>query len=164
MIRKWCVMLFALLVIPISCGATGAGGCIRLQMSYNGQPVPGGSVALYLVDEISEEYNLGIVKTPISSLGAPIQTKSVDDQGMVIFSGLDAGQYLLVQTEAARGYYPIKSFLITITSSLDVIEASPKLEPMKKLPQTGQLVWPAWVLLGFGTILIGLGIICRKRE
>jgi LPXTG-motif cell wall-anchored protein len=37
-------------------------------------------------------------------------------------------------------------------------------KPQENLPQTGQPVWPAWAMGALGLLLIGFGLLWRKRE
>ncbi len=60
-------------------------------------------------------------------------TKQVDVDGSLCFSGLNLGLYLIVQTTRSAGYYPIESFLVTVPLAQDgvwvySVDASPKTE------------------------------------
>lgn len=167
--RRWVLALILLLSVPVSCLAAGEVGYIRLTMAYDGQPVAGGTVTLYDVSVCPEGTNPETLVEYVKDNHLPGQEKRVDSAGIVIFDDLIPGRYLLIQQEAAKGFRPMKPFCIRLTLSADGeqvvgVDASPKMEPDKKLPQTGQLIWPAWVLLGTGTVLVGFGLICRKKE
>lgn len=49
----------------------------------------------------------------------------------------------------------------TYTTSVYEPESPPIISMEDKLPQTGQLWWPTWMLGAFGLILLGLGILMR---
>ena len=40
----------------------------------------------------------------------------------------------------------------------------PETEPPEKLPQTGQLLWPVPVFIGFGIVIIAVGLLLRKHD
>ena len=76
----------------------------------------------------------------------PVATQTIDTSGNASFSGQDLGLYLVRQTQAADGYEPVSSFLVTIPyydeavktedgkwvkAQYDV-DASPKVEKVKK--------------------------------
>lgn len=170
--RKMRIMLvLLLLLVPFRAAAAEGNGSIRLNMRYSGGAVPGGTVTLYPVTDREEAANARNPAEYAQSMGLPGTTQTVGEDGTVTFSGLEPGHYLLVQQEAAAGYLTMKPFCISLPMSVggelvyDII-AEPKLEriPGGQLPQTGQLVWPIWVLLGGGFSLIGLGILVRKRK
>lgn len=167
--RRWVLALILLISLPITCRAAGDGGYIRLTMAYDGQPVPGGTVTLYDVSGYSEGSSPESLAEYVKDNHLSGQEKRVDSAGIVVFDDLLPGRYLLVQQEAAKGFRPMKPFCIRLTVSADGeqvvgVDASPKMEPDRKLPQTGQLIWPAWALLGTGTVLVGFGFIHRKKE
>ena len=58
-------------------------------------------------------------------------TKTIDADGNVTFRGLELGLYLIVQTEASKGYEPINPFLVSLPMAEDgkwnyAVDASPK--------------------------------------
>ena len=172
MIRKLQILLMLVaLVIPVSAQENQQRGSIRLTLACESQPVNGGSVALYyLPDQIATD-NMDKLVNEVEKMKCRKVTQMVDDAGAVLFADLASGNYLLVQETAAEGYYPIKSFCVRLPmhiggNSIYDIEAAPKLEklPGDKLPQTGLILWPAWVLVGFGTLAIGAGIAIGKRK
>ena len=111
------------------------------------------------------------------------QEKATDKNGKATFEGLPVGLYLVRQT-ATAGYTAMEPFLVTLPGSEDgqwlyEIDASPKTgtvqpdtgttpttKPMgKRLPQTGQLLWPVPVLAAGGIVFFLLGwLITRKQE
>ena len=166
---RWVMVLLLLTSIPMTAYAKDAKGYIRVKMAYDGRPVAGGTVTLYDVSDSPEEVNSLEMLVYVKELGIPGFEKQVSESGLVEFDGLAAGRYFLVQQKAPAGYYPIKPFLVEIPLTagetlIGGIEAAPKLEPEKKLPQTGQLIWPAWALLGTGVCVVGIGLVFRQRE
>ena len=165
---RWLFGVLMLFAIPISCLAAENRGYIRLTMAYDGQTVAGGTVTLYDVSNCPEEIDPLEMLVYVKELGIPGVEKQVSASGQVIFNDLPAGYYLLVQQKAAKGYYPMNPFLIRLAvapggSQVTCIDAAPKLAPEKKLPQTGQLIWPAWVFIGGGGLFIGIGLFHRKE-
>lgn len=91
-------------------------GEIIVNMMYDGYWVMGGSLTLYQLDQAGERALMC----------------SVNTNGTVIFSGLEAGIYLVVQEEAAEGYKKIKPFQVTIPLKVNgayvyTINAAPKI-------------------------------------
>lgn len=82
-----------------------------------------------------------------------------DADGRVAFSWLAEGLYLIVQTEAADGYYPVVPFLVQLPCEGQwYVEANPKmLELPEEQPQTGQ--HPAPILAAMGLVLSGVGLV-----
>ncbi|WP_296835773.1 SpaA isopeptide-forming pilin-related protein [Marvinbryantia sp.] len=63
--------------------------------------------------------------------------QTADASGKVVFQNLDTGLYLLVQEDAAPGYYPVNPFLVTLPLRQDgeyiyEVDATPKMELTKK--------------------------------
>lgn len=106
--------------------------------------------------------------------------KSQVKDGLAKFTGLPRGLYLIYQDTAAEGYEKLSSFLVTVPykDKMDVNAASktslkkeekPTTEPTassgssgsgsgnKKLPQTGQLIWPIPWMAGSGMVLFVFG-------
>ena len=166
--HRWIIALLILFAVPITAFAESYLGHIRLRMSYEGRAVSGGTVTLYDVSDCSEEVGPLEMLVCVKELDIPGLEKQVNGAGEVLFDGLEAGRYLLVQQKAAPGFYPIKPFLVRLSlvaggTMIDRIDAAPKMEPEKKLPQTGQLVWPIWVTVGLGISLVAVGVVIRKR-
>ena len=111
----------------------------------------------------------------------PALAKINTSSSTVAFEHLPMGLYLVAQTNQVPGYASTNPFLITIpfrhedgSLSYDV-DATPKTSILqkveeakvirdKRLPQTGQLWWPVWVLLGVGIILCTLGVLGKRHE
>ena len=166
---RWLVGLLLLGLLPITGFAYDNLGSIKIKMAYEGKPVAGGTVAIYDVTDSPEGIDSVEMLVYVKELGIPGTEKQVDPSGFVVFDDLPTGYYLLVQRKAPAGFYPIKPFLVKLPQSTDgttgnQIEAAPKMEPEQKLPQTGQLIWPAWVLIGLGMSVAGIGVLLWKRE
>lgn len=118
------------------------------------------------------------------------KTLNVGKDGKASADKLKLGLYLVVQKKAADGYSSITPFLVTIPQMDDKgnyvykVDASPKTSvkanptkkptptkkatitptPRKRLPQTGQLWWPVFVLGAAGLTCIIIGIAARKKS
>lgn len=185
-------------------------GSITIRIEDGGDGVSGGSVTLYYVAEITEDdgnyaFALTAEYAPsgvsLDHLNDASTAKSlaefarnnqmqgmtaeVDAYGVVQFTGLQPGLYLVVQHEAASGYYPIAPFLMSLplyengTYTYEV-DASPKVQIQRapeptvpettpdepKLPQTGQLNWPVPVLAvsGLTLFILGWALCFGKKE
>ena len=122
------------------------------------------------MSKIAEDYDFDI---------APVE---MDEDGKVSFEGLEVGMYLVMQ--AARGKsndaFYLSSFLVTIpyrnadgSLTYDINcdakpigvykEKVPPSPPPKRIPQTGQLWWPAGILAASGILLLVVGLIRKKR-
>ena len=167
--RGYLWLLVLLLVFPVS--AAGETGSVRLNMTYQGSAVPGGTVTLYPISEPDASL---LSADPDALAQRDLSdgvSRAVGEDGTVSFYDLENGIYLLVQNHAAGGYYPVKPFCvsipITVGDELEYhIEAFPKLEPLPetKLPQTGLMRIPVWSLLGGGLSLTALGFLLTKRK
>lgn len=137
-------------------------GSVSATLTYDDEAVPGGSVTLYRVGDVVQDdgdYLFALsgaftgsgvsVDDPQSAdaaraladwalvHGVTGETRSVDASGKVVFSGLELGLYLMVQTDPASGYHAFDSFLVGVPLTEDGsyvydIDASPKLELEKK--------------------------------
>lgn len=112
-----------------------------------------------------------------------IASKKTDANGLVTFSDIETGLYLVLQTKITNGYYAMDPFLVSVPMTIANewvydVDASPKLEvntdepdpetPEKSdefpLIQTGQLNWPIPVLAGFGMLLLVIGFVLSKKN
>lgn len=115
-------------------------GTIRVTLydSANDKALSGGKLTLYRVAEVKRKngdlsyeycgdfYGCGIALGDLtdSTLAAQLQeylpqsaegtTKTIDEDGSVTFRDLELGLYLIVQTEASKGYEPINPFLVSL--------------------------------------------------
>lgn len=158
-------LLIALLALGM-CGTAFAietpdssrSGSLRIAMRFGGNPVPGGSLTLYRVGEISEcngdfvfaltgdfadsGYALDDVESVAlaaelagyaRSKGFEGTTKTVGADGTVRFENLQTGLYLITQGTSAAGFTPASPFLVSVpmwASDQYVydVDASPKVE------------------------------------
>lgn len=132
-------------------------GSVSVTMTFEGQPVPGGSLTAYRVGQIHVENgaDYSFVLTPeyaesaISleqpeAAAAPLAAYSkakqlqgirqtIDSQGCATFADLELGLYLLVQDTPASGYYPLEPFLVSVPAYQEDgsyrydVDATPKL-------------------------------------
>lgn len=122
----------------------------------------------------------------------PGTKKTVSSKGEVTFDSLNMGLYLVVQTNPVSNYTTLKSFLISLPGWnaengqwLYTVDAAPKIgtvtrvdtpdtpEPPptvpnnpyvnQRIPFTGQVWWPVWVLAVGGVLLVSVGIVLKKR-
>lgn len=129
--------------------------CVTLYDSANDKALSGGKLTLYRVAEVKRQngnlsyeycgdfYGCGIALGDLtdSTFAAQLQeylpqsaegtTKTIDADGNVAFRGLELGLYLIVQTEASKGYEPINPFLVSLPMAEDgkwnyAVDASPK--------------------------------------
>lgn len=114
-------------------------GSISLAMTYQGEPVPGGTLTLYRVADVvadGADYSFAYTadfaecSIPVTELGsaelsAELEriakannltgiTQTLDEQGKTVFSELEIGLYLLVQDTAAPGFQKIQPFLVSV--------------------------------------------------
>lgn len=115
-------------------------GSISFDMTYKGEPVPGGSLTLYRVADVQVEngadYSFAFVEAfmecgaSLENLGAAETANTlaafaaengiegienqIDENGHISFTGLELGLYLLVQEDAAPGYEAARPFLVTV--------------------------------------------------
>lgn len=157
------VLLFAL-AIAVPLGAQAGGQCaIHLRFSYGGVPVSGGAVTLYKVSDENglstgfEEYEGGTEVSPEDAKAlsryavassVPGDTRNTDNAGVISYTGLLPGLYLLVQEKAACGFEPMSPFLVSLPmavggESLNDVFASPKMavsvqcDIVPDVPRTG---------------------------
>lgn len=70
-------------------------------------------------------------------------TVTIGSDGNAVFSAVKPGLYLLTQKQAAKGYYNVTPFLVSVPlleneSYLYDIDATPKMEPLKKQPDSSK--------------------------
>jgi len=172
MIKKiWIFLILAALTVPMRVFAAEESCSIRLTMHCGSNPVPGGTVTLYCITGWADTADPEKLSEAVAARGLYGTTGQVSEGGCLEYQDLEPGQYLLVQSKAAEGYQSMKPFCVSVPMSIGGkliyhIDAKPKLEPVpgEKLPQTGQLIWPVWLLLGTGTFLVGIGLLTGKRR
>jgi len=206
----WIALLILFALVP---GAAAApqidperNGSITVGITYGGRPVSGGSVTLFRLASLEQDgtfvpegkYAQAGVDLNETLTAAKIRTlvRFTQDQkltgrrvaigpdGKAVFSDLKTGLYLLIQEEAAEGFLPINSFVVSIPMVIGDdcwydVDASPKTDTLPiptdptdpttpttptgpkppGLPQTGQTNWPIPVLGIMGLLLIAMGLI-----
>lgn len=135
-------------------------GSISLSLAYNGNAVTGGTFEIWRVGDISvSDGNYGFVKSAafagfsgtlddVSGSGIAealfgyvnqnnISSAAAADNasGIVVFSGLKPGLYLVAQTEAFEGFQSISPFLISLPRTenggyIYDVSANPKIGPL----------------------------------
>ena len=176
------VMIFLILAgsvgLPAEATETGR---IRIQLEY-GVPVDRGEVMLLCVAEplesgyrLKETYGGGIIRQEeatspelaqwlvrrIDSTGVG---KTLDDQGAAEFSGLERGLYMVVQTQAPKGWSCVAPFLVPIPldGEWEVLACPKQAALLTKSPQTGQ--HPAPIFAAMGLVLSGTGLyLCMEK-
>lgn len=164
------LLMFGVLLLPVSALALdlNRSGSITATMVHEEKPVPGGTLTIYQVADMDPEdgelfhyveaYASCSVK--LDDLDADTardlasytyynniqgQTKQIDEDGVVRFDALKPGLYLLIQWDAADGYYELLPFLISVpdyqngTYIYDIVSA-PKQNP---LPQPSEPTEPS---------------------
>lgn len=193
-IPRRCIALLAallLLTVPRS-HASEQTGSITVRMTHDGHTVSGGSVTLYRVAELGDDWQYVPEfadscldrKGPLSPADAEQlaeyaqhnaisgQTEPLGSDGTAIFSPLQTGLYLLVQREPGAGYLPVKPFFISVPQQIGGewicdVDAGPKCAPEPAgpgIPQTGQLRWPVPVMTALGLCLMAAGLLLYRRD
>lgn len=132
-------------------------GSVSVAMTCEGKAVPGGTLTLYRVGDISEEdenYSFALTggfaesRADLKELESaelpqilaeyafehhlPGTAASIGSDGKVVVDGLELGLYLVVQTEAAVGYEPVNPFVVSVPMNEDGayvydVDATPKM-------------------------------------
>ena len=173
------VWLFSL---PTVVSAADNRGSIRIKLETGDLPVINGAVTLYQVGikmeegyRITEGFGAGIVRKSDADSEKLAQwlAESVEEAGMsmlldadgnAVFSELEEGLYMLVQTERIDGFYPIYPVLLTIPQeeNWDVLVHKAPVPVVTELPKTGQSPIPFLGVLGMVLSATGL-LLCRKK-
>lgn len=184
-------------------------GTITVEMKYDGKAVTGGTLTAYRVGQIREsDGNYSFEKTDAMAAFASIYedissaelaeklavfvgenkisayAAAENRSGKAVFTDLELGLYLILQTKTSEGYEPLKPFLVSVPMNEDghyiyEVNAEGKFQLQQKpepteptkpadstLPQTGQLNWPIPVLvvLGLAMFSVGWALRCRKKN
>ena len=158
-------------------------GSIRVKLDAGDLAVINGAVTLYQVGfsvedgyRIAENFGGGMIRRQDADSVNLAQwlaesaeesglTMLLDADGNAVFSDLEEGLYMLVQTERMDGFYPILPALISVPEGekwhLDVYRQP--VPVVTEIPKTGQS--PALFLGVLGMILSSIGLIlCVKKE
>lgn len=159
-------------------------GSIRIKLDVGDLPVINGAVTLYQVGtktedgyRITDNFGGGIVRLDETNSRKLAQWLAetaeengrsllLDADGTAIFSDLDQGLYILVQTERVDGFYPIYPILLTMPQEeqWDVELCREPIPVVTEIPQTGQSPIPFFGILGMMLSSIGLLLCVRKNR
>ena len=177
MVRRMAVALIVLtltmyLGIPASAAQAGT---IRVQLDY-GAISSAGKVELYPVAEpveggyrLKDSFGGGVIRKEEACSPELAQwlaertlnggiNQHLDAQGGAEFSGLETGLYLLIQTEAPKGWRCAAPFLVPLPmdGEWEVLACPKQGILMTQSPKTGQ--HPAPVFGAMGLVLSGTGL------
>lgn len=137
-------------------------GSINITLKYNEERIEEGSLELYKVATIqndgsgnieyvfSEEFkafdtsaveainSADKLETYVKENGITGIIKNVDLEGKITYDNLELGIYLIRQVTSKAGYYPIKSFIVTVPEEINEqviydVEALPKMDIIKEI-------------------------------
>lgn len=169
----WTVVLMAVMVLSAEAATTGS---IRLRLDVGELPVINGAFTMYRVGtpisdgyRIQEAFGGGFVRREdavsphlaqwLNAMeGKTGNTILMDIDGNVVFSDVEEGLFLLVQTEKTDGFYPVQPFLVTVPGegkrNVNIV-----LQPLPMVadsPPTGQDPTPYIGAVGLVISLAGL--------
>ena len=173
------VTLFAR--VPVAAAAENLGS-IQIQLEAGDLAVTNGAVSLYQVGvrtedgyRITEGFGGGIVRLEdadsenlarwlAETAEASGMTLLLDADGNAVFSDLEEGLYMLVQTERMDGFYPIYPTLLRIPEEgiWDVRLYREPVPVVTEIPKTGQSPAPFLGVLGMILSSAGLLLCCKK--
>jgi len=150
------LFLLSILITPAAAASVDVSrtGSITATMTHNGRRVPGGTLTIYRVAEISgssyrlvepytgAEVSLEDIDSPSTAEALAAYTlenniegitQQIGSNGRVTFSNLQTGLYLVMQHEAPDGFYPLSPFLVSIPQRflgkyIYDVSATPKLD------------------------------------
>ena len=176
------VLLCVLAGVVPAAKAAEAYGSVRVKLDAQDLAVTNGAVTLYQVGyrvedgyRIAESFGGGIIRQQDADSTHLAQwlaesaeengiTMLLDADGNAIFSDLEEGLYILVQTERMDGFYSILPVLLTIPEgdqwNLDVYRQP--VPVVTEIPKTGQSPAPFFGILGMILSSAGL-ILCSKK-
>ena len=178
-----CVAVWLLFSATVTAAAENRGS-IRLKLEAGDLPVINGAVTLYQVGikveegyRITEAFGGGIVRQDDADSEKLAQWLAesaseaglhmlLDADGNAVFSELEEGLYMLVQTERIDGFYPIYPVLLTIPQedNWDVLVHRSPSPVVTELPKTGQSPIPFFGVLGMFLSAAGLLLCCKKSR
>ena len=158
-------------------------GSIRIKLEAGDTPVINGAVTLYQVGTRTEEgyritdhFGGGIVRQDETDsrklaqwLAETVEENGrsllLDADGTAVFSDLEQGLYILVQTERIDGFYPIYPILLTMPQEeqWDIELYREPIPVVTEIPKTGQSPIPFFGILGMVLSSIGL-LLCGKMN
>lgn len=159
-------------------------GSIRIRLDVGDLPVINGGMTLYQVGtkteegyRIAEGFGGGIVRQDetdsrklaqwlAETAAAKGSSLLLDADGTAVFTDLEEGLYILVQTERIDGFYPIYPVLCTIPKegqwNVDLFREP--IPVVTEIPQTGQSPIPFFGILGMVLSSAGLLLCVRKNK
>lgn len=185
---RWMVRLLLVAALFLSAipGAAAAEtyGSLQVKLEAGEMPVINGAVTLFQVGtkveegyRIAEGFGGGILRQEdtdseklaqwlAETAGETGMTRLLDADGNAVFSELEEGLYILVQTERIDGFYPIYPILMTIPEGdcWDVQIAKEPVPVVTELPKTGQSPIPFFGILGMVLSSAGLLLCARKNR
>ncbi len=175
-------VMLLLCFVPTAAAAEGLGS-IQIRLDAGDLAVTNGAVTLYQVGipvedgyRIADGFGGGIVRLEdadsdhlalwlAESAGETGTTMLLDADGNAVFSNLEEGLYMLVQTERMDGFYPILPTLLPVPrdGNWAVQEYRAPVPIVTEIPKTGQTMIPYFGVLGM--ILSGSGLfLCAKKQ
>ena len=153
----------------------------KLTSTFSG--VTGAASVAEKINDQAQIGNAALASTLASYASAngvsTVGTRSASSNGTLKFENLPVGLYLVTQTTAAKGYQKMAPFLVSLPGENGTydVNATPKMElkkktkppkdktpPPSKLPQTGQLWWPVFVLAAAGMLLMFAGLLLKRHD
>lgn len=182
--KKLCLLCLAaglLANVPVAAAAENLGS-IQVELDAGDLAVTNGAVTLYQVGvrtengyRITEGFGGGMVRQEdaaseklagwlAETAEAAGLTLLLDADGNAVFSELEEGLYMLVQTERMDGFYPIYPMLVRIPQNgcWDVKLYREPVPVVTEIPRTGQSSIPFLGVLGMILSSVGL-LLCRKK-
>lgn len=158
-------------------------GSVRVKLDAEDLAVTNGAVTLYQVGNrveegyrITESFGGGIIRQAdadsvnlaqwlAESAAEAGITRLLDADGCAVFSELEEGLYMLVQTERMDGFYPILPILLSVPqeSSWDLEIYKKPVPVVTEIPKTGQSPAPFLGVLGMLLSASGL-LLCSKKS
>lgn len=179
------ILLGLSLVLLLSLPAGAAcDGSICVSLDAGELPVTNGCLTLYYVGKTAEEgYRLtdvfggGLVRREdadsaslaqwlADAAGDTGKTINLDVEGDVIFSGLEDGLYLVVQTQRMDGFHPIAPMLVQLSPEQGRQRwLAPQTYPIiADNPQTGDPMTALWGAMGLVVSGVGLYLCFDSRR
>lgn len=171
MIRKEISVLIlsvVLLLLSLPVKAVKAAGSVSIELEA------GSVIGLYRVEQ--EEISVEKALRMVSGERLPGRTKKAGTDGTAVFEDLEPGIYFICQEMPGVGNKRTCPFFVAVPTVIDGkeiwhIDAKPKMQeivpeeiPAEKLPQTGQLKWPAAAMAVSGGILLAAGRYRKKNQ
>lgn len=155
-----------LLYLPVK--ATEAAGSISVELEADSV------IGLYSVE--GKDISVRKLERMVSGGGLSGKTEKAGADGTAVFENLGPGLYFICQETPGLGNKRICPFFVavpTVIAGEEIwhIDARPKMQeivpeeiPAEKLPQTGQLKWPAAAMAVSGGILLAAGHYQKKKN